>query len=66
MENSNDVQNTANVGNEVLVDVRRSFWCKLGFHSLKYTKQYRVTSKVKCSKCGQEYIEGLAGELVRC
>jgi len=46
--------------------VRRSFWCKIGFHSLKYVKQYRVTSKVKCSKCGQEYIEGMPGELVRC
>ena len=53
-------------GNGVLPCVRRSFWCKLGFHSLKYVKQYRVTSKVKCSKCGQEYIEGMPGELFRC
>jgi hypothetical protein len=64
----NKEQNLNNADNQQLniAGVRRSFWCKLGFHSLKYTNRYRVTSKVKCSKCGQEYIEGMAGELVRC
>lgn len=63
MEETSKNNETAQLGTAA---VRRSFWCKLGFHSLKYVKQYRVTSKVKCSKCGREYIEGMSGELVRC
>jgi hypothetical protein len=48
--------------------VRRSFWCKIGIHKLKYAEKYLHTSMVKCTrkKCNAEFIEGEPGRLYRC
>jgi len=48
--------------------VKRSFWCKIGIHKLKYIEKYNHTAKVKCSRkgCNAEFIEGMPGELYRC
>jgi len=48
--------------------VRRSFWCKIGIHKLKYAAKYLHTAKVKCTRenCNAEFIEGEPGRLYRC
>ena len=40
--------------------IRRSFWCKIGIHKLKYIEIYGYTAKVKCCRenCNAEFIEG--------
>ena len=54
-----------NVG---LADIRRSLWCILGLHKLRYFYKYLHTSKVKCTRknCKAEFIEGETGSLYRC
>ena len=44
--------------------MKKNFWCKIGLHSLKVTKQYPITSIAECSKCGKKYIIGLYNELI--
>jgi len=48
--------------------VKRSFWCKIGIHKLKYAEKYLHTAKVKCTRknCNAEFIEGEPGRLYRC
>lgn len=38
----------------------KSFWCIIGFHKLKYTYKFMVTSALKCTRenCGAKFIEG--------
>lgn len=47
--------------------VKRSFWCKIGFHKLKYTKRFAHTSRLKCVRknCEAEFIEGCMGDLYK-
>lgn len=56
------------MSNEYSASVRRSFWCRIGFHKLKYVNRFLHTSKVKCIRknCKAEFIEGQIGELYRC
>jgi hypothetical protein len=56
--------NELSAGGGIKSRVRRSFWCKIGFHKLVYVKQYLHTSKVECLKCGAKFIDG-DGELFR-
>ena len=48
--------------------VRRSLWCMIGLHKLRYFDRYLHTSKVKCTRenCKAEFIEGELGRLYRC
>lgn len=47
MENSNEVQNTTNVGNEILADVSN------GIEIIeKFVSSWRNTDKHPCPKCG--------------
>ena len=48
--------------------VRRSFWCRIGLHKLRYFDKYLHTAKVKCTRknCKAEFIEGEVGRLYRC
>ena len=43
----------------VIPSVKRSFWCKIGIHKLKYAEKYLHTAKVKCARenCNAEFIE---------
>ena len=60
--NMNDLQKKpqSNIG-----AVRRSFWCAIGFHKLRYIKKYCYTANIQCERCGKKWIEGYPGLLFR-
>jgi len=64
----NTDKQTEKNGNLHIFSVRRSFWCKIGIHKLKYAEKYQHTARVKCARknCNAEFIEGEPGILYRC
>jgi len=64
---SDEFDKLTKLSNATIAVVRRSFWCKIGFHKLRYTSKYNHTSKLRCVRndCNAEFIEGMSGELYR-
>ena len=54
-----------NCGNRQMKEKKKNFWCKIGWHKLRYIKKYCHTAVVECVRCKKRWVEGYPGELCR-